>query len=452
MIQSYCVAHINNSSTKNKGAALILAVLLFLFLSLAVVLGIVSPIVRYLAIADDYLKSKQSYYAAEAASEDAFYRVKNNISIVFPMYLSIDSAFSTTTLSITGSNEENILSEGNISSVIRKVSKDLSITDGYSFNFGVQTDLGGLRMNNNSNVIGNVYSNGPIKGDSNTKNLIYGDAVSAGASGSIDTVNITSSAYAHNITNAKINKDAHYQTIDSYSQSHTLGTLYQGSLDQSYGAMPISDDLISSWETTAASGGTLTTPCPYIINSSITIGPTKINCDLQISGNNTVVTLTGNVWVAGNITISNSVDIKVDNSIGDKSVGIISDNPSNRSSSSEINLQNSANFFGSVNALGIPNPDSYVMLVSQNNDSETKGAVNNNVAINLANNVVGNLLVYAAHGEIDLQNNAVLREVTSYQITLFNSAKVIYQLGLAQPIFTAGPGGQWKITRWNEAK
>ena len=87
------------------------------------------------------------------------------------------------------------------------------------------------------------------------------------------------------------------------------------------------------------------------------------------------------------------------------------------------------------------------MLISRNTSSESGGA---NLAINIINGAAGNLLVYAPHGEIKLQNNVNMREVTSYKLTLINNSVVNYAIGLAQTLFTSGAGGSWKIKRWQE--
>ncbi|MFA6898302.1 MAG: hypothetical protein WC250_02765, partial [Candidatus Paceibacterota bacterium] len=105
-------------------------------------------------------------------------------------------------------------------------------------------------------------------------------------------------------------------------------------------------------------------------------------------------------------------------------------------------------FYGSETN-DVANPDSYVMLVSRNTGAESGSGA---IAIIAGSNTAGNLLLYAPHGEIRLYNNVVLREVTGYKLSLFNNTEVLYNIGLAQPLFTAGPGGQWKIKRWRESR
>ncbi len=429
---------------RQAGAAMLISVVFFLFISLAIISGLVTPSVREYKNTRVDLNSKKSYFLAESGSEDAYYRIKKNMPISFPETLSLNNGSAVTDVSIVGSNEKEILSTGNVYNHIRSVLKNITTTDGFSFNFAVQVGLGGLRMENDSDVIGNVYSNGPIRGDFWWGNSINGDGVSAGATGSMSRIRTTLSAYARTISNSRIGKDAHYYQI--ITNTSVGGTSYSGSADQPLIEMPIPDSLLDDWEAATTATEPINFPCPYIINSSVTMGPKKINCDVYIRGNNTVVTLIGAVWINGNLIIENNPRFKVDDSVGNKSVPIIvrSDiDPENRGT---IDINNNPTFYGSVTN-GVANPDSYVMLVSRNTGAEVG---NDTKAITAGNNVTGNLLLYAPHGKIELSNNVILRAVTSYQLTLKNNVLVDYTVGLSQRLFSWGPGGKWRIKRWKE--
>ena len=119
---------------------------------------------------------------------------------------------------------------------------------------------------------------------------------------------------------------------------------------------------------------------------------------------------------------------------------IIADNPSDRSDSSSISLENSAVFQGS-------GANSFVVFISQNNDAENGG---DNVAITMKNSATGDVLVYAGHGEISLQNSVNVKEVTGWRIRTKNSAEVLYETGLANLLFTGGPAGGYTFDSWRE--
>ena len=64
---------INNQS----GAAMLISVVFFLFLSLGIISGLVAPSVREFRNANVNLNSKKAYFLAESGSEDAMYRILN---------------------------------------------------------------------------------------------------------------------------------------------------------------------------------------------------------------------------------------------------------------------------------------------------------------------------------------------------------------------------------------
>lgn len=416
-------------NTPLTGQTLLAFVIFFMFISLSMIIGAGMPAAIEYSNARELLLSKRSYYLAESGVEDLIYRIKTLKSYDPTENLNIEGFVASTTVLNLADGEKEITSTADVSSLIKRIKSNLTTGDGAAFNYGVQAGDGGFVMENNSLVNGNIYSNGPVNGENS--NLIKGDAVSAGTSGVVNGIHSTSSVYAHNISNSTIDGDAYYVNITNTAVS---GATHPGSVDQEKADLPILDTTISEWENNATTT-ILSSPCPYIINSAVSLGFVKITCDLKIKGD-AVVTLTGTVWVVGNIEIENQALIKIDPSLGKKSVAIIADNPSNRTTSSKIEFQNSATFQNSGTK------GSYILTISQNNSAELGGSEK---AIEAGNSVSGDLLVYAGHGEILLKNSVDLREVTAYRIRLQNTATVKYETGLANLIFKSGPGGGYKI-------
>jgi hypothetical protein len=307
---------------------------------------------------------------------------------------------------------------------------------GASFNYGIQTGQGGFILENSARVTGNVYSSGQIIGSGNT---IYGDAVSSGGAGLIDGIHTTGSAYAHTIDGSTIDGNAFYSVK---TDTTVGGTSYPGSSDQPSMDMPISDEQIDELEADALAGGVINSPCPYIIKNNITIGPIKINCDLEISGS-PKITLNGSIWVAGNISVVNSAELRIAAGLGSKSIAIIADKPTNRLTSSSIDLRNSSQFFGSGST------GSFVFLISRNNSAEMGGSEE---AISMDNTSGGYVILYSLHGLVGLNNSATLKEVTAYKIRARNTANVVYDTGLVNTLFTSGPGGGYDIIDWTEVQ
>ncbi|TSC78488.1 MAG: hypothetical protein G01um101429_761 [Parcubacteria group bacterium Gr01-1014_29] len=171
---------------RNTGQAAITAVLFFVFISLAIVFSITSIAYREIRDARVTIAAHRSYAAADGGVEDAYYRVTKGKQISSTENLTIDGVQVITTITDVGLNKKDIIATGDTNNHIRKAK--LTLKEGataVSFNYGVQVDVGGLDMNSNSQVNGNVFSNGNIEGG--TGAVITGDAfVAAGTLSSIN--------------------------------------------------------------------------------------------------------------------------------------------------------------------------------------------------------------------------------------------------------------------------
>lgn len=154
----------------NRGAALTLSVLFFLIISITIVLGSTSPVVRDLKNAQTLIKSKGSYYTSEAGTEDAFYRIKKGKQLSNPEVLSLNGGMVSVSNADVSATEKEIIASGDVSTNDRRVKLNIFTGTGADFAYGAQVGDGGLVMSNNSFVrgtggaVGNVFSNGPIVG------------------------------------------------------------------------------------------------------------------------------------------------------------------------------------------------------------------------------------------------------------------------------------------------
>lgn len=431
---------------RNKGAAIITAVMFFVIISTAMAIGLSSPVVREYATARDFAKSKGAYYLSEAGSEDAIYRIKKAKPISAQEIISLGGNTATTTITTVNANQKDVSSLGDILSNTRRVRSTMTTSSGESFNFGVQAGDGGVDLDNSSTVTGNIFSSGPVTG---SNNLVTGTVISGGSTGLNGSIHGIfnqggSSMYAGTITNSTIAGTAYCNTI-SGSNRPTCQTLTA----QVAQPFPITAQDIANYETAAVAGGTVTcSGGKYSIDNSVNLGPKKIPCDLEITGTGSeggpVITLGGPVWVTGDITLKNHLTVRVDPTLVDQSIVMIADNPSNHSTESVVDIQGSNVVF-----TGAPGGKSWVMLISENTSASQGGSTD---AIQILQGAQGDVLVYARLGNIRLEQNASVKEVTAYKITLRNTANVIYQSGLQNALFTSGPGGTWTIQDWKEGQ
>ncbi len=438
-----------------RGQVAVATVVFFLIISSTIIIGMSAPVYREVKNANEFVGSRESYYLSEGLNEDLVYRIKNGKAVSTSHTLSLNG-YSATGIISTISGGKEIVTTGNRLNSLRRIRTSLSDNSvGVAFHYGVQVGEGGLEMNNTASIRGNVFSNGPITADD--KNVVQGDVISSGPNGSINEITATSSAYAHTIANSNICGNAYYQSIDSSSLTFlnaptsskcgtplTPGTAFPGSANQATSPMPISDAQITDWENAAAAGGVINSPCPYkITTDSVTLGPVKINCDLIIEKKNGTLNLTGPVWVSGNISAEDEAEIRIDASMGRFSVPLIADKISDRTNSSLIDMKNKSTFTGSGAA------GSYVLMISMNRSAKDGGNVK---AIETKNDASGKVVVYAPYGFIVVNKHATIKEVTGYKVQIKNDAQIIYETGIANLLFSAGPSGGYDIESWKEVE
>lgn len=433
--------------TKHRGAAMLLFVLFFAFSSSVMMFMLNQSIFVDLTDYNQLVRSKQGILLADSITEDIVHRRVFGIShdSVEQLTLGGFTAYATTTYDLP-SDIYTITSGSQLSNVVRKSEATLSVGAGSSFNYGLQAGNGGITLSNNSDIYGNVYSNGTIQGAGSAK--IFGDMVSAGATGLIADMAATGSAFANTIDNIDVDADAHYNV--DLGSSVVAGTRFTPVTNQPTVELPIATTTIQEWKDAILSYGTTiaaTDPAclsgTYTIDSSVTIGYLKVECNLILKQGSpsTIITLDGPVWVEGNLDISQSPELRVDASLGRFSVQLIADDPSDRTTGSKISIANSPEFYGSGDSR------SYIMLISMNEDASNGGG---EVAIDVANSANGDVLVYAGEGLITIGNNIDLREVTAYQIDVANGSSITYESGLASLLFTSGPGGGYTLDDWQQ--
>lgn len=463
MIRSHTKPH-------SKGAAMMIFMVFFMVASIALTYSIsravYAEIERFRLVYD----STQSFYTGDAALEDSAYRFIAGLDIDSAETVFIGGAYATSTITFDSVNDVyNITVEANDNSAYRSGFLELYVGSGASFNFGVQTGNGGFELTNGSSVVGNVFSNGYIEKTGGGTATIYGDAISAGPTGLIKDANITGNAWAHTIENSTVDGNIEAYTLDdgvvnggaTYYEKIN-GAIVNGSPEisgvvvdlEDPAEMPISDEDIDAMKQDILDNGTIipnsTSTCPggvFATSTDITLGMVKIECDFRLTkqGSDTVLTLTGPIWIEGNANFKSGPSVVASSSVGNRTVPIIVDNESNRSTSSKVTIEQGTTFAGTGA------PKSYIMVISQNEDAEN-GEVEDVDAITLEQSSAGDLLVYAAHGRINLANSIALNEVTAYKIRLGNNADVIYESGLVNLLFTSGPGGGFTIGSWNEVE
>lgn len=169
----------NSHRASNKGFVMLLTAIVFMLVSLIIVFGLATPIIKQILISRDIWNAKQSYYLSEAGIEDVLFRIKDSVysrNVGLSETLSLDD-FSTVTYISNTANGRTLRSESNKNDYEKHIESKLIQGSGVSFNYGIQAGNGGLTITGGSSINGNVYSNGDILGGSGIH--IYGSAIAA---------------------------------------------------------------------------------------------------------------------------------------------------------------------------------------------------------------------------------------------------------------------------------
>ena len=127
-------------------------------------LSVVFAFLNKIKTVKDLSSSYESVYAAESGIEDALFRLGSGSSWVSPYTLQVGDALTEVTISSISGGVQTITSEGVSQNRFRRVQavyEIYSVTPG--FFFGAQVGDLGIEMENNSQIVGNVFSNGDIE-------------------------------------------------------------------------------------------------------------------------------------------------------------------------------------------------------------------------------------------------------------------------------------------------
>ena len=414
---------------KQKGLIGLYLTIVVLVLMIGIIVSIGFGVLAQQKIIQNTTQSAQSYFAAESGAEDALLRLQKGLNACNPPgsppcsnTLQVANASIITTISGIVGGARTITAEGDLGDRFRtvQIAHEVSST-GVGFFYGAQVGVGGLQMDNNAVVNGNVFSNGNVTGGNGSN--ITGTLQVAGAGKKLNNVDIGVDAYVDICEN-------NGTIVTGVLHANTPGSCNYGSLTGSGLPilpipLPIADSQIQQWKDEAAAGGTIIGN--YTLNGAAgSLGPRKITGELIVD-NNAVLTVTGTLWVVGNVTIKNGSTIKLSSGYGSTSGIIISD--------SLVLLNNNSVSTGSGQA------GSYLMYISTSPSLQAIEVRQGNTEATIA---------YTNTGTVLLDNGANLRDAVAYRLHIKQNATITYETGLQSAVFTSGPGGGWVVTGWKE--
>ncbi len=237
-----------------------------------------------------------------------------------------------------------------------------------------------------------------------------------------ERLEIGGDVHAHEIKDLAVTGDAYYQVDDGSSVG---GTRFPDSEDPPQKDLPITEANLVDFKNQAAAGATHTGDYTIPLGQTRTIGPMKIEGNLNVENGATLI-MTGTIWTTGTILFSNNVNILLHPDYGGSSGAIVADG--------QVTISNNVEFEGSGD------PNSFLLLATSDASGNAIHSSNNSDSIVLA----------APFGTIQISNNGGANALTAQRLQLNNNATITYLTGLADIDFSAGPGGSFSAGGWQE--
>ncbi len=434
----------------HQGQASLILVLILGLVSIMSVLASSSLSVSNVQIEDTITETNQAWYAAWSGIDEIMYRLRahQDFGASYTVNLTLPNG-ATVSATITGDNNKKIArSSGFIGGVVKNLEVGIASASGKaSFVFAAQSGEGGFELEGNTTVTGNVYSNGSVLGikanSGNAGSKIMGSVWAVGDIGGLSSpstggVYIQKNAWANHLTACLVGGNVRASSAPTncpYSGTYSMSTppsaATLSSVDADY------------WKTTAEAGGVWEGDC-NIASANGTdcsagtriIGNKKINGNLNVpSGVN--LTLSGPIWVKGDMNVSQNNTISTAESMGKNSVMIVTSDSSNPSVKGRMVTSSNVTFARNSQNAG-------VIVISEN----TSVDCTNLPAIDMTSNTATVVFV-AINGCINVGSNSMLNGILGKKIHIKNNSTIQYDPSLARAIVVPDSGG-WNVVNIHE--
>lgn len=414
----------NMNDQRSGFAALFVTILVFAVI-FVIAMSISVMTVGSIQIMGNDRAEREAYLLAESGIEDALLRLDKGMEMSSPY--SFDSGNGTVNVEVTNiiGGARTIIAEGEVRDRVQRVRAVYQIgSTSASLHYGAHIGEGGLALDHSgAEIIGNVFSNGNVTGNGGA--TIVNSLIVAGTNNSVENINVLENVESYSCVGASVGGDLvyHENGSDSCSVSGGVSTMDEVTLIEEFA---IDQDMLDEWRGDAEQGEVITGD--YTVDSDESIGPAKIDGDLNI-GNNSTLTLEGTLWVTGTFSPGNNAIVELSDDYSSLSGVMIVDGV--------------AQVSNNVALTGSGEEGSFLMLAGASpsmDESNPAVAVNNNA---------DNAILYAPNGVMVVQNNADVVEVLAHRLVVRN-ATIEYDVGLANASFSSGPAGGWSVASWRE--
>ena len=395
--------------------------------------------------------SDQAWYAAWAGVDELMLRLRagQNFGASFGLNLTLPNNATASAVISGDNNQKTVKSTGFAGGFIKNIQITVVPSSKRGqFAFGILAGQGGLEIANSSTVNGasgrpgNVYSNGDVRGDNSNENKIFGNAWVTGSirgltSPTTGGVYIQKNASANSLTKCVVGGDV---LAPQPPTNCPFSGTYQ--IAPAPSAVSLPDFDIAYWKNKAEVTQIWNGNCVVLsgtgtdcTNGTGKLGYIKILGDVTIPQDKTL-TLTGSIWIKGNLITQNAVTFKADESLGTTPAIIIASDPDNPTLKGKITVVDNVHFVR--NSL----KSAFVLISERQTDSCSDPAISDIDNTTDVAYVALNGCVYAA-------NNAFLIGVVGKKVHIEDNTSITFDPSMARAaVDTTIPG--WAVTNVKE--
>ncbi|MEY4745339.1 MAG: hypothetical protein RL272_1284 [Candidatus Parcubacteria bacterium] len=332
---------------------------------------------------------------------------------------------STKNISSTGTP----VTEGKAETVLVSATTDPPTDKTIAFgNATISTGGGTYLYGTGATVRGDMRARDTLRCNDTSAN-VYGIAYLSTSGGLVDSCTLRGDVHSDTVWNSVALRDVYYRGFFFDLWGTTVsGTKYSGATRPPVIPLPPID--LAFWRAQAVAGGTISGN--YAPSDGSTLGPVMIDGDLTVNAG-VHVTLTGTVWVTGNIVMNDPSWFSLSSSFGTFGTVVLADNAASPSSKGRITIGQNVGISGSGQ------PGSYVLFVSTNTSTDY-----DNPAVRIDSSATKAAYI-AQGGTARLMDNRTAAQLAGWRVYVNGGATVDFtnsSLGTAR--FGSYPPGTWR--------
>ncbi|HCQ31191.1 TPA: hypothetical protein DIU27_02275 [Candidatus Collierbacteria bacterium] len=440
----------------NSGQASLVLVLVLGLVSMMSVLASSSLSVSNVQIENTISESNRAWYAAWSGIDEIMYRLRSHQDFEnnYTVGLTLSNG-ATASATVTGdSNQKIVRSSGFDNGIIKNLEVTIaSSSSKASFIFAAQAGEGGFELEGNTIVTGNngapgnVYSNGPVLGIKANSGVsgskILGSVWAVGTIGGLSSPNsggvyIQKNAWANTLTACLIDGTVRASVPPTNCP-------YSGGLEISDPPSPATLASVdaSYWKNKALEGGVWNGDCNIASTDGTDCsGGTRVIGTIQILGDLNVpsgvnLTITGPLWVKGDIFISQNNVLTTSEVVGKNSIMVVVSDPDNPNLKGRMVTSSNVQFNRNSQGAGI-------IFISENKSMDCATLP----AIDMTSNTATVVFV-AIDGCINVGSNSQINGILGKKIHVKNNSTIRYDPSLARAIVVPDSGG-WNVVNIRE--